>query len=79
MQWLVRLLRVVLDCFMGSGSTGVAAMLEGFRFIGVELDPEHAKVARLRIQHAAREADEASGAGGGERQPVAGEPGKKAA
>lgn len=43
---------VVLDCFMGSGSTGVAAMVEGVRFIGCEMDPDSAEVARLRLQHA---------------------------
>ena len=43
---------VVLDCFMGSGSTGVAATVEGVRFIGCEMDPEMAEVARLRLQHA---------------------------
>ena len=43
---------VVLDCFMGSGSTGVAAMVEGVRFVGCELGEESAEVARLRLQHA---------------------------
>lgn len=43
---------VVLDCFMGSGSTGVAAMCEGVRFVGCELDASSAEVARLRLQHA---------------------------
>jgi site-specific DNA-methyltransferase (adenine-specific) len=43
---------VVLDCFMGSGSTGVAAMVEGVRFVGCEMDPQMAEVARLRLQHA---------------------------
>lgn len=43
---------VVLDCFMGSGSTGVAAMVEGVRFVGCELGEESADVARLRLQHA---------------------------
>lgn len=43
---------VVLDCFMGSGSTGVAAMIEGVRFIGCEMVEEYVQVARLRLQHA---------------------------
>lgn len=43
---------VVLDCFMGSGSTGVAAMVEGVRFIGCEMDPEMADVSRRRLHHA---------------------------
>lgn len=43
---------VVLDCFMGSGSTGVACMVEGVRFVGCELEAASAEVARLRLQHA---------------------------
>ena len=56
MRWLVRLIAppggIVLDPFMGSGSTGKAAMLEGFDFIGCELDATHAEVAELRISDA---------------------------
>jgi site-specific DNA-methyltransferase (adenine-specific) len=56
MRYLCRLITppngIVLDPFMGSGSTGKAAMLEGFRFIGFELSPEYAKIARARIQYA---------------------------
>lgn len=40
----------VLDPFMGSGSTGKAAMREGFRFIGVDLSAEYVEIARARIQ-----------------------------
>lgn len=40
---------VILDPFMGSGSTGIAASREGFGFIGIDLDPEHCRIARLRI------------------------------
>lgn len=40
---------VVLDPFMGSGTTGVAAVLEGRRFIGVEMTEHYAEVARERI------------------------------
>jgi DNA modification methylase len=43
---------VVLDPFMGSGSTGKAAMLEGMNFIGVDLDPEYLRIADSRISHA---------------------------
>lgn len=43
---------VILDPFMGSGSTGKAAMLEGFRFIGMELNEEYANIARSRIANA---------------------------
>lgn len=56
MRWLVRLVTppngIVLDPFTGSGSTGVAAVLEGFRFAGVELSPEYAEIARARVAHA---------------------------
>jgi DNA modification methylase len=62
MRWLVRLITppggVVLDPFTGSGSTGVAAVLEGARFIGCELSAEFAELARARIAHAADEDDE---------------------
>lgn len=39
----------VLDCFMGSGSTGIAALREGFHFIGIEVNPAYAEIARRRI------------------------------
>lgn len=39
----------ILDPFMGSGSTGIAALREGFGFIGIDLDPAHVEIARLRI------------------------------
>jgi site-specific DNA-methyltransferase (adenine-specific) len=39
---------LILDPFSGSGSTGKAALLEGFRFLGAELDPEYAEIARAR-------------------------------
>ena len=42
---------VVLDPFMGSGSTGCAAVLEGRDFIGIELDEQWVEVARRRIEH----------------------------
>ena len=55
MQYLVRLVTpkggTVLDPFMGSGSTGKACVLEGFDFIGIELDPEYCKIAEARINH----------------------------
>ena len=43
----------MLDCFTGSGSTGVAAMNEGFNFIGIELNPAYAALAERRIWEAA--------------------------
>jgi len=55
MRWLVRLVTppggTVLDPFCGSGSTGCAAVLEGFDFIGVDRDPEYVSIARARIAH----------------------------
>ena len=42
----------MLDCFMGSGTTGLAATCEGFSFIGIELLPEHFAIAEARIRHA---------------------------
>lgn len=56
MRYLCRLVTppegIVLDPFMGSGSTGKAAILEGFNFIGIEREPEYLKIARARITHA---------------------------
>lgn len=53
MRWLCRLVTppggVILDPFTGSGSTGKAAMLEGFRFEGFELTPDYIPIARARI------------------------------
>jgi DNA modification methylase len=54
MRYLCRLVTppggIVLDPFMGSGSTGKAAMLDGFRFIGIERDPTYFESARRRLQ-----------------------------
>jgi site-specific DNA-methyltransferase (adenine-specific) len=53
MRYLCRLVTppggVVLDPFMGSGSTGKAALLEGFQFIGIEREAEYLKIASARI------------------------------
>lgn len=55
MRWLVRLITpengIVLDPFCGSGSTGIACVLEGFDFHGIELDPYHCDLASARIAH----------------------------
>jgi site-specific DNA-methyltransferase (adenine-specific) len=55
MQYLVRLVTppdgVVLDPFMGSGSTGKAAVLEGFHFIGIEREDEYVELATARINY----------------------------
>ncbi len=56
MRWLCRLITpsggLVLDPFNGSGSTGVAALAEGFRYIGIEREAEYRDVAVARIAHA---------------------------
>ena len=56
MAYLCRLVTppggVVLDPFMGSGSTGKAAVREGFRFIGIEREAEYLEIARARIASA---------------------------
>lgn len=61
MGWLVRLVTppggIVLDPFAGSGSTGIAAMLGGWRFIGCEANGEYVGIARARVAHAASEAE----------------------
>jgi site-specific DNA-methyltransferase (adenine-specific) len=49
----------VLDPFAGSGSTGKAAILEGFRFVGIEQDETYATIARARIGHAMKSRGEA--------------------
>ena len=41
---------VVLDPYMGSGSTGKAAVREGFSFIGCELDPDYFQIATARVE-----------------------------
>lgn len=56
MRYLVRLVTpaggTVLDPFTGSGSTGKAALLEGFSFIGCEMTPEYVPIAEARLAHA---------------------------
>lgn len=75
MRWLCRLVTprggTVLDLFAGSGTTGVAAVAEGLRFVGVELDAAYADVAAGRIAHAACEPTPTPTAGSEDEQPVA--------
>lgn len=56
MAHLVRLVTpkggVVLDPFMGSGSTGIACVREGMSFIGIDQSAEYVEIARARIKHA---------------------------
>ena len=55
MRYLCRLVTppkgIVLDPFMGSGTTGIAANLEGFNFIGIDMEEEYVEIARARIAH----------------------------
>lgn len=54
MRWLCRLITppngTVLDCFLGSGSTGIAAQLEGFSFIGIEREEPYMRIAEARTK-----------------------------
>lgn len=55
MRWLCRLVTpsggTVSDPFMGSGSTGKAALLEGFNFIGIEREEDYCAIAKARLEH----------------------------
>jgi hypothetical protein len=55
MRWLCRLVTppggIVLDPFMGSGTTGVAALLEDFNFVGCEREADYLLIAEARIAH----------------------------
>jgi DNA modification methylase len=62
MKYLCRLITptngVVLDPFMGSGTTGIGATTEGFSFIGIEREEEYINIARHRISHWTDEKEE---------------------
>lgn len=55
MRWLVKLVTppggVVLDPFMGSGTTGAAAQMEGMQFVGIDQDAEYCEIAERRIAY----------------------------
>ena len=59
MRYLCRLVTpagsLILDPFMGSGSTGRGAILEGFNFIGIEMSPEYFDIADARVGAAEKE------------------------
>ena len=61
MRYLCRLVTpkggIVLDPFMGSGSTGKAAVMSGFKFIGIEMDEEYFDIACARIERAQIQGD----------------------
>ena len=66
MRGLVRLAKppgggVILDPFTGSGSTGVACVLEGCSFIGIEREPEYQRIAEARIARAMKTGPEVLG------------------
>jgi site-specific DNA-methyltransferase (adenine-specific) len=58
MTYLIRLVTppngIVLDPFMGSGSTGKAAIREGFQFVGIEREEEYMEIAQQRIEWEAK-------------------------
>lgn len=55
MRWLCRLVTppagLVVDPFCGSGTTGCAAVIEGFRFLGMEREAEYVAISQARISH----------------------------
>jgi site-specific DNA-methyltransferase (adenine-specific) len=59
MCWLIRLIcppkGTVLDPFMGSGTTGIAAHEESCSFIGIEIDPDYFRIAEARINDATKQ------------------------
>ena len=69
MRWLVRLVcppdGLLLDPFMGSGTSGAAAALEGRRFCGIELEAAYLEIATARIEHWAKQAGAAAAPLGG--------------
>jgi DNA modification methylase len=62
MRWLVRLVTppggVVLDPFTGSGTTGIAAVLEGRAFLGMEREGEYVDIACARLTHWAHQSEQ---------------------
>jgi DNA modification methylase len=62
MRYLIKLVTpaggVVLDPFTGSGSTGKAALLDGFQFVGVELTEEYLPIIEGRLRWASEQVDE---------------------
>ena len=60
--------QVILDMFCGSGSTGVACVNTGRKFIGIEKDPKYFKIAKTRIKQA--RIKQARKSGGRNERPV---------
>jgi site-specific DNA-methyltransferase (adenine-specific) len=67
MRWLVRLVMppggTVLDPFAGSGTTLMAAVLEGFNCIGIEREQDYIEIAGARIEWAKKQAEGAGAQG----------------
>lgn len=59
MSWCLQRLqaKTILDPFMGSGTTGVACLKRGLRFIGIEIEPKYFDIACRRIEAVARQPD----------------------
>jgi hypothetical protein len=74
MAYLCRLITppggVVLDPYMGSGSTGKAAVREGFGFVGCELDPDYFKIATARVENEQHQPDEQTKQSQPDEQPA---------
>ena len=56
-EWVAPDAVTILDPFMGSGTTGVACVQSGRRFIGIEIEERYFDVARRRIEEAQRQGD----------------------
>ena len=60
MEWCITQVgnpQTILDPFMGSGTTGVAAVQMGRKFIGIEREPKYFEIACKRIEDAQRQVD----------------------
>jgi len=60
MRWCIEHFKLppgsmILDPYLGSGSTGIAAVTMGHRFIGIEIDPDYFAIACARIEKAQRQ------------------------
>lgn len=76
MRWTIRLLNLqpdslILDPYMGSGTTGIAALQEGHRFIGIDIERKYVEIARRRLE---RPHQVVGRPGKSESHPLFGEP-----
>ena len=58
MKWCLEKVKeaeIILDPYMGSGTTGVACVNLGRKFIGIEIEPKYFDIARRRISEALRQ------------------------